>query len=51
VPSAVWLLTLLIFAGLLNHSCSWSVYIMFGLFLCFLLIYHAADQKSTAIMT
>jgi hypothetical protein len=27
-PSAVWLLTLFFFAGLLNHSCSWSVYIM-----------------------
>ena len=26
-PSAVWLLTLF-FAGLLNHSCSWSVYII-----------------------
>ena len=29
-PSAVWLLTLFFFAGLLNHSCSWSVYIMCG---------------------
>ena len=29
-PSAVWLLTLFFFdlAGLLNHWCSWSVYIM-----------------------
>jgi hypothetical protein len=44
-PSAVWLLTLLFFAGRLNHSCSWSVYIMFGLFLCFTLFYHAAGQK------
>ena len=44
-PSAVWLLTLFFFAGLLNHSCSWSVYIMSGCVPLFLTIYHVADQN------
>ena len=46
-PSAVWLLTLLFFAGLLNHSCSWSVYIMCGCVPLFLTIYPVQDQNSS----
>ena len=46
-PSAVWLLTLFFFAGLLNHSCSWSVYIMCGCVPLFLTIYPVQDQNSS----
>ena len=46
-PSAVWLLTLRFFAGLLNHSCSWSVYIMCGCVPLFLTIYPVQDQNSS----